>query len=114
MTRAIVIGGGIGGPTAAMALQRAGITATVFEAYDAPSDYTGLFLNTASNGLDALQAIDVDLSGVTYIDSRGIRLLVQVARGLRERGGRFTVVAPKETVAGGVLRLTHVAEFELD
>jgi len=56
----------------------------------------------------------VDLSGVTYIDSRGIRLLVQVARGLRERGGRFTVVAPKETVAGGVLRLTHVDELELD
>ena len=56
----------------------------------------------------------VDLSGVTYIDSRGIRLLVQVARGVRERGGRFTVVAPKETVAGGVLRLTHVDELELD
>jgi anti-anti-sigma factor len=55
-----------------------------------------------------------DLSKVTYIDSRGIRLLVQVARGMRERGGRFTVVAPKETVAGGVLRLTHVAELELD
>src|SRR3954453_3762240 len=62
MTRAIIIGGGIGGPTTAMALQRAGIASTVLEAYDAPSDYTGLFLNTASNGLDALQAIDVDLS----------------------------------------------------
>ena len=55
-----------------------------------------------------------DLSKVTYIDSRGIRLLVHVARGMRERGGRFTVVAPKETVAGGVLRLTHVDELELD
>jgi anti-sigma B factor antagonist len=55
-----------------------------------------------------------DLSEVTYIDSRGIRLLVQVARGVRERGGSFTVVAPKETVAGGVLRLTHVQELDLD
>jgi anti-sigma B factor antagonist len=55
-----------------------------------------------------------DLTKVTYIDSRGIRLLVQVARALRERGGRFAVVAPKETVAGGVLRLTHVEELELD
>lgn len=55
-----------------------------------------------------------DLSEVTYIDSRGIRLLVQVARGVRERGGRFAVIAPKETVAGGVLRLTNVEELELD
>ena len=54
-----------------------------------------------------------DLTKVTYIDSRGIRLLVQVARALRERGGRFSVVAPRETVAGGVLRLTHVEELEL-
>jgi hypothetical protein len=34
-----------------MALQRTGIEAVVHEAYDAPSDYAGLFLNTASNGL---------------------------------------------------------------
>lgn len=61
MTSAIIIGGGIGGPTTAMALRRAGITATVFEARDAPADYTGLFLNTASNGLDALRAIGVDI-----------------------------------------------------
>ena len=31
---ALIIGGGIAGPVAAMALQRAGIKATVFEAHD--------------------------------------------------------------------------------
>ena len=51
---ALAIGGGIAGPVAAMALQRAGIEAVVYEARDAPSDYAGLFLNTASNGLDVL------------------------------------------------------------
>ena len=78
-------------------------------------------LSTADTALQELEravagctSAVCDLSEVTYIDSRGIRLLVQVARGLRERGGRFAVVAPKETVAGGVLRLTHVEELELD
>jgi anti-anti-sigma factor len=58
--------------------------------------------------------VTVDLRAVTYIDSRGIRLLVHVARDFRAGGGRMRVVAPRETVAGGVLRLTHVDELELD
>ena len=60
--KALIVGGGIGGPVAAMALQRAGIEAIVYEAYDAPSDYAGLFLNTASNGLDVLRTLDIDVS----------------------------------------------------
>src|SRR5918995_7230289 len=56
--KAMIIGGGIGGPTAAMALQRAGIEATVYEAHDRPVDSVGLFLNTASNGLDVLKALN--------------------------------------------------------
>jgi len=56
----------------------------------------------------------IDLRYVTYLDSRGIRVLVQVARDFRGRGGRLTVVAPRETVAGGVLRLARVDELGLD
>src|SRR5262245_50092333 len=55
---ALVIGSGIGGPVAAMALRKAGIDATVFEAREGNADFVGSFLNTASNGLDALKAID--------------------------------------------------------
>jgi 2-polyprenyl-6-methoxyphenol hydroxylase-like FAD-dependent oxidoreductase len=54
---ALVIGCGIGGPVAAMALQKAGIGATIFEAHAGHTDYVGSFLNAASNGLDALAAI---------------------------------------------------------
>ena len=57
--RALVIGGGIAGPVVGMALQRVGIESTVFEASPVPSDGVGSFLTVASNGLDALQAIDV-------------------------------------------------------
>ena len=42
-----------------MALQRAGIDAVMYEAHDRPADFAGSFLNVASNGLDALRAIDV-------------------------------------------------------
>ena len=59
--KALIIGSGIGGPTAAMALQRGGIEPVVHEAYDAPSDYAGLFLNTASNGLDVLRTLGIDV-----------------------------------------------------
>lgn len=59
---AIVIGCGIGGPVAAMALQQAGIEATIFEGREESADFAGLFLNLASNGLDALAAIDAQQS----------------------------------------------------
>ncbi|MBP2320381.1 2-polyprenyl-6-methoxyphenol hydroxylase-like FAD-dependent oxidoreductase [Kibdelosporangium banguiense] len=62
MTRALIIGAGVGGLTTAIALRRAGIEPVIYEAYDEPDDYVGLFLNTASNGLDALRALDVDIA----------------------------------------------------
>jgi 2-polyprenyl-6-methoxyphenol hydroxylase-like FAD-dependent oxidoreductase len=54
--RGLVIGGGIAGPVVGMALQRVGIQSAIFEASPGPSD--GAFLTVASNGIDALQAID--------------------------------------------------------
>lgn len=57
---ALVIGGGIGGPVAAMALRRAGIDATVYEAYPSTADGIGGGLNIAPNGLASLAVIDAD------------------------------------------------------
>jgi FAD-dependent urate hydroxylase len=91
--RALIIGGGIGGPVAAVALERAGIQATVYEASDAPADDVGLFLNTSSNGLDVLRTLDVDAAGradgfriprSVFWSSTGKRL-GQVANGIRLR-----------------------------
>jgi len=59
--RALVIGGGIAGPVVGMALQRVGIGSAVFEANPVASDGVGSFLTVASNGLDALRAIDAHL-----------------------------------------------------
>jgi FAD-dependent urate hydroxylase len=99
MTKALIIGGGIGGPVAAMALQRAGIDSVVYEAYDRPADFTGFFLNTASNGLDALRTIGVDVADradgfpiptMVMWNGRGKRL-GEVANGVRLADGTVSV-----------------------
>lgn len=54
---ALIIGGGIGGPVAAMALRKAGIEATVYEAYDSTADGIGGGLSIAPNGLSALAVV---------------------------------------------------------
>ncbi|MFD5077757.1 FAD-dependent oxidoreductase [Streptomyces sp. NPDC058371] len=54
---ALVIGGGIAGPVAAMALRKAGIEAAVYEAYDTTADGTGGGMTIAPNGQSALDAI---------------------------------------------------------
>jgi 2-polyprenyl-6-methoxyphenol hydroxylase-like FAD-dependent oxidoreductase len=57
--KALVIGGGIAGPVTAMALQKAGIEATVYEAYGRSAGLeVGAFLTVAVNGLDALRTLD--------------------------------------------------------
>jgi FAD-dependent urate hydroxylase len=80
MTKALVIGGGIGGTTAAMALQKAGVDAVVYEAYPTDAENIGAFLTLMNNGMTALRAIDahqpvIDNSfaatGAAYISAGG-------------------------------------------
>jgi 2-polyprenyl-6-methoxyphenol hydroxylase-like FAD-dependent oxidoreductase len=59
MRTALVIGAGIAGPVAAIALRRAGITPTVFEAHAGPADDVGAFLTLQVNGIDALRALGI-------------------------------------------------------
>ena len=61
---AIIIGGGIAGPATAMALAKAGIEATVYEARRGGADGGGVMLTLAVNGIDALRAIDADTGAV--------------------------------------------------
>jgi FAD-dependent urate hydroxylase len=57
---ALVIGAGIAGPVAAMALRKAGIRPTIYEAHPSGAEGIGTFLTIASNGIDALRAIGAD------------------------------------------------------
>jgi 2-polyprenyl-6-methoxyphenol hydroxylase-like FAD-dependent oxidoreductase len=60
MRRVLIAGGGVAGPVTAMALQRAGSEAVVYEAHVPTSDEAGSYLTVATNGLDALRAIEAD------------------------------------------------------
>lgn len=80
---ALIIGGGIAGPVTAMALQKAGIKATVFEAYPHSPQGVGGGMTIAPNGLDALDVIGVgdlvrpagvDMTGIVMQDWKGQRL----------------------------------------
>jgi 2-polyprenyl-6-methoxyphenol hydroxylase-like FAD-dependent oxidoreductase len=56
-TQALLIGGGIAGPAAAMALQKAGIDSVVYEAHPTTAAGIGQFLTLATNGVDALRTL---------------------------------------------------------
>jgi anti-sigma B factor antagonist len=49
-----------------------------------------------------------DLGAVTYIDSQGLRLLVELSRRLSATGTAFTVVAPPASFAAEVLEITSM------
>ncbi|HLT10709.1 MAG TPA: NAD(P)/FAD-dependent oxidoreductase [Micromonosporaceae bacterium] len=53
----MIIGGGIAGPVAAMALQEAGLRPVIYEAYGRGSEGVGAFITLAVNGLAALEVI---------------------------------------------------------
>ena len=111
----MVVGCGIGGPVAALALQKAGIEPTIFEAHDGNAEFLGSFLNLASNGLDALTTIDAR----TAVANRGFatprmtmwsgsgRLLGEVANGLSRGDGSGSI-----TIERGRLHAALRAEAE--
>lgn len=57
MPRALIIGGGVAGPAAAMFLRRLGWDTEIFESSPTPDAYGGLFLNVATNGLSVLETL---------------------------------------------------------
>jgi anti-anti-sigma factor len=63
---------------------------------------------------EGMRRVTIDLSKVTYMDSRGVRIVHQLSRRLTASGAELRVLAPSETFAGGVLRLTALAELEPD
>jgi 2-polyprenyl-6-methoxyphenol hydroxylase-like FAD-dependent oxidoreductase len=55
--KALIIGGGIAGPVTALALQRAGIDATIYESHPRTDGDVGSFFTVTANGLTALDAV---------------------------------------------------------
>ncbi|WP_407699519.1 FAD-dependent oxidoreductase [Streptomyces broussonetiae] len=80
VTKVVVIGGGIAGTAAALALQRAGYDVTVYEAHPDTAADIGAFLTLGSNGMralaqlgatDAVTATGFALTSLRLLDSQG-------------------------------------------
>jgi 2-polyprenyl-6-methoxyphenol hydroxylase-like FAD-dependent oxidoreductase len=81
--RIVVIGGGIAGMSAALALHKAGLDVVVYEAHPDGAEDIGAFLTLASNGMRALAQVDASaavtaigfpLSTMRVLDGSGAEL----------------------------------------
>jgi uncharacterized protein YbjT (DUF2867 family) len=114
MTRVLIVGGGVTGPVTAMALQRAGIDAALYEAHPPTTQEVGYYLTVASNGINALGATDASpaaRSDAARLRFAGGRLLV--ASGLAHtilRDSRFmqNLRAQLSTALGRTIRYRAV------
>jgi 2-polyprenyl-6-methoxyphenol hydroxylase-like FAD-dependent oxidoreductase len=80
MTRvrtAAVIGGGIAGPVVALALRKAGIDATIYEAHPGGANGVGGTLALAPNGMAALEIVDA-AEAVTAVAQPSSRMVMTV------------------------------------
>lgn len=109
MTHVAIIGGGIAGPVAALALQQAGISAAVYEAYDTGADDVGAFLTVAVNGLDALRAINAHQPVIEH-SFPAPSIEIQNGRGRRLGSvplGNDTDTGPRTLTRAGLYRVLH-------
>src|SRR5947209_11941842 len=56
------------------------------------------------------QAMVLDLTGVDYLDSAGIRMLYVLGEDLQARRQRIQIVVPRSSLVADVLRLAGVSE----
>ncbi|MEV4314083.1 FAD-dependent monooxygenase [Actinocrispum sp. NPDC049592] len=105
MTSALIIGGGIAGAATAMALHKAGIQPTIYEAYPTGADDVGAFLTIMNNGVDALRAIDADQ---TVIDNSFPATAIEVYTGAGKKiGDRPMGNGPRTLTRATLYRVLH-------
>src|SRR5262245_38236214 len=65
----LIAGGGIAGTVSAIALKQAGFDPVILEAFDRSADGVGGFPTLASNGIDAVRALDIDPANLGGFDT---------------------------------------------
>ncbi|MGW8376650.1 FAD-dependent monooxygenase [Streptomyces sp. ODS28] len=115
MTHVLIIGGGIAGPVTAMALRKAGIGATVYEAYPVGADDVGAFLVLFNNGLEALRTIGAHqpvldaafpAGSVELFSAEGELIAERPASGTRDEDGAG-VLGPHTLKRAALYRVLH-------
>jgi 2-polyprenyl-6-methoxyphenol hydroxylase-like FAD-dependent oxidoreductase len=98
--KALVVGGGIAGPAAALALAKAGIEPLVLERRPIVDPEAGSWFTVAPNGLDALEAIDA----LASVRDRGVPSRANVMYGAT--GHRLGKVSLGRPLDNGLVALT--------
>jgi anti-anti-sigma factor len=62
------------------------------------------------SAIEGVLDVVIDLAGIDFIDSRGLRLLKRVSAAVAGRGGTLVVVAPASCIARSVLDMTGMSE----
>lgn len=57
---------------------------------------------------NAMRGLILDLSGLSYLDSRGVQLILELAERMKIRHLGFRIVMPERSVVKRILLLTHV------
>lgn len=74
------------------------------------SNADSIFSTLARAGAPATDGLIVDLSGVDYLDSAGVRLLFRLARALGEANRTLRTVVPGDATIRRVLELANMEE----
>jgi FAD-dependent urate hydroxylase len=105
--RAVIIGGGMGGPVAAMALQGAGWETVVHEVHASPAPFRGLFMGLGINGMRVLRDLNA-LNPVMRANTVPTpRMVLSSATGKQlgvVSNGRLDAATPSVTIMRGALQ----------
>jgi anti-anti-sigma factor len=74
----------------------------------ANADTVGEQIRAAARPSDA---VDLDLRGVTFFDSSGLRMLNLLSDAFEQAGGRLTVIAGSDGIVGRLLAITHMDTY---
>ncbi|PSL33879.1 FAD-dependent monooxygenase [Dyadobacter jiangsuensis] len=120
--KAIIIGCGIAGPAMALALQKVGVQAVIYEAREAADDAQGAFLGISPNGLNILKeyvALDEVLTDYTpgrirFFNARNKAIGVIDNAGQLSRYGSETVQVKRGLLNGALRRAAQEAGIPVE
>ncbi|MGG7664335.1 FAD-dependent monooxygenase [Dyadobacter sp. BHUBP1] len=120
--KAIIIGCGIAGPAMALALQKVGVQAVIYEAREVPDDTEGAFLGISPNGLNILKEyialdeilIDYTPGKIRFFNARNKAIGVIDNAEQRSRYGSETVQVKRGLVNGALRRAAQRAGIPIE
>ena len=99
------------GPLASLGIDRDGDTATIHITGEIDLSNAATLQDAIVGQVEGVLEIVLHLGDVAYLDSQGIRLIYQLAQKFTARGIELTVVAPTNSVAGELIRLTQLQDL---